>query len=67
MRNIGLVPGDSGLAQTYAVARLTLPIGGTFLLNAALFGLESEYGGTTTDVNVYINGTSVFDGTVWGF
>ena len=62
----GLHPGDTALAQTYAVARLTLPVGGTFLLNAAFVGLESSNGGTTTDAHIFINGALVFDGTVWG-
>ena len=63
----GLHPGDSALAQTYAVARLTLPAGGTFLLDAVFVGLESFNGGTTTDVHVLVDGTSVFNGTVSGF
>lgn len=59
---LGLHPGDVGAA----VARLTLPAGGTFLLNAVFVGIESDGGGTTTDAHVYVNGTSVFDGTISG-
>lgn len=63
----GLHPGPDGSGAEFAVARLTLPVGGTFSLSATFSGLETFGGGTTTDVHVRVAGTSIFDGSIGGF
>jgi hypothetical protein len=79
--NVVLLPGELVLHPApdaafggdgaYAVVRFTAPTAGAFSLNAVFEGrAPTEQGfpdGTTTDVHVLLNGTSLFDGAVSGF
>ena len=59
---LGMHPGPDG---EYAIARLTVPSTGLYHLTGSFFGLDSV--GTTTDVHILTNGTSILDGEVTGF
>jgi hypothetical protein len=56
-----LHPGPDG---EYADLRFTTPTAGTFLLSSTFMGADSF--GTTTDVHILLDGTSIFDGLING-
>lgn len=49
----------------YSIYRFTAPAAGNYQLQAAFVG--ADVGGTTTDVHVLLNDSSIFDGSVNGF
>lgn len=55
-------PGPGG---EYSVFRFTAPDSGAYQLDCSFHGIDKA--GTTTDVHVLLNGTSIFDGSVNGF
>jgi hypothetical protein len=57
---IGTNPGDG-----FSALRFTAPAAGQYNISGAFYGADQS--GTTTDVYVLMNGTSVFDRTVNGF
>lgn len=59
---LSLHPGESG---EYSHARWTVPDAGIFNISAMFTGIDQN--GTSTDVHVLHNGTSLFDGLVNGF
>jgi hypothetical protein len=56
---LGFHPGSD---NTHAVIRFTAPTSDSYALSTAFSGLD--YGPTTTDVHVLVNGTSIFDFSV---
>ena len=58
-----LHPGDNGV---YSHARWTATSAGTIDIDAIFTGIDYYYG-TTTDVHVFYNSNSLFDGTINGY
>src|SRR5579862_6769865 len=58
----GFHPGPNG---EYSVYRFTAPAAGPYALNAVFTGIDTV--GTTTDVHVLDEGTSLFSGNINGF
>jgi len=54
-----------GPDNEYSTYRFTAPAAGNYLLQASFVGADIE--GTTTDVHVLLNDSSIFDGIVTGF
>jgi hypothetical protein len=54
-----------GPDDEYSIYRFTAPAAGNYQLQAAFVG--ADVGGTTTDVHVLLNDSSIFDGSVNGF
>lgn len=54
-----------GPNDEYSIYRFTAPAAGNYLLQAAFAGVDTA--GTTTDVHVLFNDSSIFDGSVNGF
>jgi hypothetical protein len=50
----------------YVVTRFTTPMAGQYQLSALFEGVDFPYG-TTVDVHILLNGSSLFDGTIDGF
>jgi hypothetical protein len=60
---LALHPGEEG---EVSIVRWTAPDAGTIYLDATFTGRDNVHG-TTTDVHVLFNGTSIFDGSINGF
>jgi hypothetical protein len=60
---LALHPGEEG---EVSIVRWTAPEAGTIYLGATFTGRDNVHG-TTTDVHVLFNGTSIFDGSINGF
>ncbi|MCC6428076.1 MAG: hypothetical protein IT435_14800 [Phycisphaerales bacterium] len=58
-----LHPGASG---EYSLARFTAPVAGSYQVNIGFIG-QDLIGGTTTDVHVWVNSSSVFSGAINGY
>lgn len=54
---------------TYGTLRFTVPRKGLYTIEAVFSGIQfsGDYGGTTTDVHVLIDGRSIYDGMINGF
>lgn len=57
-------PGPGG---EFSVVRFTAPTAGTYGLSASFVGVDFANGGTSSDVNVVIDGTVVFTGLINGY
>jgi len=56
---------DPGSGGQYCVLRFTPPEGGEYQIQGA-FSSVDQYFGAKTDVHILVNGTSFFDGVVYG-